>query len=295
MYKCEKLSKKNFNSFLELNNKAKDFNELNLDYNHIYESLSFKDLLMLKNNIKLLKVNEEYHGFVWYNTDDSRRNIIIIDSLYLEPTDINVDLFNCFINKLKKNLILEYETLTTERNSKELRAFGFKEYKGNIEMELCLKDFNKYNYLLNKNVTFQTFIQGKHELIRCEIQNQVFKNKDRIPLTVDDIYFDETQEYYLEDCSIFLKYNEEYIGYGQIILDNKPIIVNLGILENYRGLGLGKVLLLKLIEMAKKRGFNHISIKVLNSNIIAKNLYKSLGFREQREFTIWQLSVKKKR
>ena len=295
MYKCERLSKKNFDFFLKLNSKAKDFNELNLDYNNIYEDLSFKDLLMLKNNIKLLRVNEEYHGFVWYNTDDFRKNIVIINSLYVDPTDISVDLLNCFINKLKKNIILEYETLTTERNSKELRAFGFNEYKANIEMELCLKDFNKNNYILNKNVNFQTFIQGKHELIRCEIQNQVFKNKDRIPLTVDDIYFDEAQEYYLEDCSIFLKYNEEYIGYGQIIFDNKPIIVNLGILENYRGLGFGKVLLLNLVEMAKKKGFEHISIKVLNSNMVAKNLYKSIGFKEQREFTIWQLSVKKKR
>lgn len=295
MYKCEKLNKKNFHFFLKLNNKAKEFNELNLDYNYIYEDLSFKDLLMLKNNIKLLKFNEEYYGFIWYNMDDSRKNLIIIDSLYLEPTVFSVDLFQHFIGKLKKNIILEYETLTTERNSGELKVLGFNEYKGNIEMELCLKDFNNYKYLLSENINFQAFIQGKHELIRCEIQNEVFKNKDRIPLTIDDIYFDETQDYYLEDCSIFLKYNEEYIGYGQIIFDAKPIIVNLGILEKYRGLGFGKILLLRLLEMAKGKGFDYISIKVLNSNIMAKNLYKSIGFKEQREFTIWQLNVKKKR
>ncbi|WP_406541200.1 hypothetical protein [Clostridium ljungdahlii] len=55
-------------------------------------------------------------------------------------------------------------------------------------------------------------------------------------MTLEDIYFDEAQDYYFEKGAIFLKQNDEYIGYGQIVMENDiPVIVNFGILKEFRG------------------------------------------------------------
>ncbi len=106
-----------------------------------------------------------------------------------------------------------------------------------------------------------------------------FKSHDRIPLTKEDIYFDESQNYYVKDASFFIKKDDEYIGYGQVILENNiPFIVNFGILSNFRKEGYGKVLLNHILNKLKIKGFKKVMIRVSSENEIALNLYKSLGF-----------------
>ena len=47
-----------------------------------------------------------------------------------------------------------------------------------------------------------------------------------------------------------------------------------------RGMGLGKILLASLIHTAENQGFSKLVLSALNSNLAAKRLYLSMGFRE---------------
>jgi hypothetical protein len=78
---------------------------------------------------------------------------------------------------------------------------------------------------VNESVNIELFKKGFHEQIRCNIQNEVFKNDSRIPLSIEDIYYDESQKYYYDEGSIFIKKANDYIGYGQIIMDMRIQVI----------------------------------------------------------------------
>lgn len=80
-----------------------------------------------------------------------------------------------------------------------------------------------------------------------------------------------------------LTVNETLIGYGVIqFLYNSANLLTIGIKQDYQSRGYGRKLLLELIEAMKKREVNEIFLEVRVSNQRAINLYKSLGFKENR-------------
>jgi GNAT superfamily N-acetyltransferase len=58
-----------------------------------------------------------------------------------------------------------------------------------------------------------------------------------------------------------------------------------------RGTGLGKALLLTLIDIAKERGYGRVEWSVLDWNTPAIDFYRSLGARPMDEWTVWRLDV----
>jgi ribosomal protein S18 acetylase RimI-like enzyme len=66
-------------------------------------------------------------------------------------------------------------------------------------------------------------------------------------------------------------------GYG-FVSDDVPEIT-LGVLPAYRGQGLGRLLMQRLVEVAAERGVEAISLSVERENF-ASGLYAALGFRE---------------
>lgn len=57
--------------------------------------------------------------------------------------------------------------------------------------------------------------------------------------------------------------------------------LGMGIIKEYRGQGIGKMLLEKAITEARHRGFIKIELEVFASNIPAINLYKKFGFKSE--------------
>ena len=57
-------------------------------------------------------------------------------------------------------------------------------------------------------------------------------------------------------------------------------IVSVGVRSNYRGLGIGELLLIGAIEQARQRGMQAVTLEVRVSNHIAQNLYKKYGFEK---------------
>ena len=69
------------------------------------------------------------------------------------------------------------------------------------------------------------------------------------------------------------------IGYGGLltVLDEGQI-TNIAVHPDFRGMGVGKTILEKLIFESENRGIREISLEVRQSNLPAKALYQSHGF-----------------
>ena len=61
-------------------------------------------------------------------------------------------------------------------------------------------------------------------------------------------------------------------------------LLDIVVKEEYRGCGFGKVLCQALLEKAKKQGATIGYLQVVDSNVVAKKLYKSLGFEDMYSY-----------
>jgi ribosomal-protein-alanine N-acetyltransferase len=72
---------------------------------------------------------------------------------------------------------------------------------------------------------------------------------------------------------------DNIVGYaGLWILVGEAHVVNIAVKQNYRGRGIGELLLISLFEMAMDACCNLITLEVRSSNFIARKLYEKYGF-----------------
>lgn len=289
MFKCISLNNKNLHNFLRLNNLRAEFNILNEDFNEDYSKASLAKRFFLRSDVTLLKFQDKVIGFLWAKKSSKSHNTI--NSMYIDEiyNDKLAGKYKFIIDYVISHKALLYNCEKNDYNYIVLENIGFKRRNGTYEMHSKLTSYNDIDI---DDITFETFHRGKQEDIRCKIQNSVFKNDSRIPLTIDDIYFDEVQNYYFEEGAILVKRNDEYIGYGQIInTGSVPTIVNVGILEEYRGRGYGKKLILHLLKVLKSKGFEDVNLRVASDNYIALNLYNKLDFKLTKEINLWEYNI----
>ncbi len=74
---------------------------------------------------------------------------------------------------------------------------------------------------------------------------------------------------------------EDEAGAGEYYLDS------IAVMPEYRGLGIGKRLLIGGIEQARTLGIPAVTLAVDPANPKAKGLYASLGFQDERRFVIF--------
>lgn len=295
MFKCVPLNKLNINDFKELNKFKNNFNVLNENFFEVYNNSNFAQRIFLRRRVKLLKKDSKYIGYIWAEMNDE--NIYSINALNViqdEPDNVKEHVpYNLLISTLKKNSIISYFCENNDYNFRILKSLGFVQREGTLILYLDLSNLSNNMYLyLDNEVEFEILKLGIDEQKRCDIQNKVFKSDSRLPLSIQDIYFDEAQNYYFDKGAVFIKKDGEYIGYGQIIIEeNTPIIVNFGILREYRGKGYSKSLLSYLLRIIKYNGFHCVKIKVKSTNYIALNLYKKLHFKVIRESYNWELKT----
>ena len=65
---------------------------------------------------------------------------------------------------------------------------------------------------------------------------------------------------------------------GTWYMHDEAHIVSVGVRSDYRGMGIGELLLIGAIEQAQKRRMQVVTLEVRISNHIAQNLYKKYGF-----------------
>ena len=251
--------------------------------------ISFFEHFLLK---KFPKIKEQISfDFFKYKYVKVKINNKLLMVWQLDRFDFDISYINkiYFLDKLnqkeetifKKNNIntLKFIYEVKDNNMNNLTSYGFYKKDANIIMTLNLK--GKKFPLKHDNVSFRQFIKGKDDRLRCDIQNEVFYETDRIPLSPRDIAYEYNKNFFIEDMAKFITLNGEDIGYGQVlILDGNYTIANLGILKKYQGKGYGKELLSHILNLACENNLSEISIRVKESNEIAYNMYKKFGFKE---------------
>lgn len=283
MYNSVKLSGKNYDIFKNMLKRSSEFNELNKDFYLNYNNYNAFQKIQMKSSTLLLKDDTGYIGYMWYSQYE--RQDYVINDMWIDKSS-NIVSINNYISKLKKDYSLLYECKKNHHNYEILKDLGFIKFEANQNLQMNLD--SPFKLSISKDLNFEILKEGSQESLRCFIQNSIFENKDRIPLIVEDIIFDEDQDYYLKSCSVFLKYQNEYIGYGQLILDNDEItIVNFGLIPSFRGKGYSKILLKRLLNIALENGYERVCIKVLEDNLKALGLYKSIGFTFKEEISTW--------
>ncbi len=294
MFKIVRLNKKLLEEFRHLQNRNIEFNELNEDFFDVYENSNFTQQFFLRRCISLLMYNDIPIGYIWTSSDNNYLysiKCLYINTKYIIKNDIkdSIQALDFLLNSLKKNCIYTFTCKKNEFNYIILEGTGFKKEHGTIQLYFSLNRDVEF-LSIPKEVEIVNFRKGYDEEYRCNIQNEVFKSSSRIPLTVEDIFYDELQSYYYDPGAVLLKSGDEFIGYGQIIIDRgEPFIVNLGVLSEYRGKHYGKVLILYLVNLLKHEGFEHVRIKVDSSNVRAFNLYSKVGFITESETNLWKL------
>lgn len=141
------------------------------------------------------------------------------------------------------------------------------------------------------------------EIIKCDYENAKKSNELLTKLIKDEKKYDENIN---ENCVVSSLYEKFYddedvcllvavkegsvIGYvygfiensGDAVLNKICILDALYVEEEHRRYGVGKKLINELKNWAKEKAAKHMELKVLLQNEKAKNLYKSLDFKEKK-------------
>jgi len=197
---------------------------------------------------------------------------------------------------IKKVSFFNISTLNVHRFSESKIYYIIKKLKVKVtkkEILMNMKTDAFYNMVNENNVMFKHFKEGEDEELRCKIQNSVFYDENRIPLSISDVSDEEYEDYYINDFGVFIcRNNGQAVGYGQVILNkNAHTIVNLGILEAYRHQGYGELLIKYLIELCYKNSIKNVYIRVERDNINALYLYKKIGFKEYNPIFSWYKDI----
>ena len=89
--------------------------------------------------------------------------------------------------------------------------------------------------------------------------------------------------------SIVARTRWECIGQGLLALrGQRGWISGVGVVPAWRGKGVARALMHRLIEEAAEAGAHVVTLEVVTRNTAARRLYQSLGMTEGRELLIWQ-------
>lgn len=284
MIAVEKLSLFNIEHFRKLYNKSQNAYICNKGYFEIYDNQSFILKFVIRKQIRLFKRNNEYIGYIWFEYPgyDGESNIY---SLYIK--DGYEDIITPYILSSLNSDTFKFDVWDSDKMIKIMNNLQFSPISETKLMKMDSSNIDIYEEIDSSR--FRHFIKKKDEKLRCLIQNSVFDDKDRIPLTVKDIYAEEEEEYYLDNFGVFIyKDSDTIVGYGQVIFNNgQYTIANLGILEAYRGQGFGEELVRYLLWFCNKNSIKEVNIRVEKNNVKAISLYTKVGFKEYNSLTTW--------
>lgn len=284
MISLKRLTLFNIDTFRKLYTNNENSDICNQNFFEVYDNETFIGKLFMRKQVKLFNFKKKIIGYVWYECppEDELTNIY---SLYVEENYI--EYINSNVLRSLKSRHFRLDTIDSFRIKNIMNKLQFNPTSQTILMAIESKDYKIDDEFTN--YTVRHFNKKQDEKLRCEIQNSVFNDKDRLPLSIGDIFAEEDEEYYIGDFSVFIcNADGKEVGYGQIIYTNgQYTIVNLGILEEYRGQGYGEKLVKYLINLCNKENIPYVHIRVEKKNHKAISLYYKIGFREYNSFTTW--------
>ncbi|MBD7913229.1 MULTISPECIES: GNAT family N-acetyltransferase [Clostridium] len=282
MITVERLNNNNFSEFNNLIRESKRKTQYSMDFYKFYDNKTFIYKYIIRKMVHLIKVDRNFVGYIWVESpsyQSTRLSDIFIKDEYM-------NYFSSSLPLMLKSTVVTYECFEDSYTLSLLHKLNMSRIRLTYLMKLS--SFTKENSSFHEDIAFHIYDHKKDAKTRCYLQNSIFMDNNRVPLTVEDIRYDEKQDYYLKDLSLFIYKGVNPIGYGQIIYSRGIyLIVNFGILEGYRGRGYGADLINKLISLAKSKGIMDIYIRVDFNNNPAIALYRNVGFKDVGNFSTW--------
>lgn len=282
MISFEKLTSNRIKQIQGLMKDEENKRDYRLNFIEFYNKKNKLIQYFYRKNMYLIKYDTNYIGYIWLDTqgfDYTKILDFFIQREYL--TFLNGETL-----KSLGSAIICFETLEDENNIAILEKLEMKRTNTSKLFKLKVSDV-----IIKERKTVALFKQyelGEDAQLRCDLQNEIFNSKSRIPLCKEDIILEERQDYFIKELSLFIKVSDKEVGYGQIVYNRGVYtIVNFGLIEEYRNRGFGADLLLLLIQLANLRGIEEIFIRVDPKNTQAMELYKSVGFLEIGEYASW--------
>src|SRR3989344_260088 len=78
---------------------------------------------------------------------------------------------------------------------------------------------------------------------------------------------------------------KKVVGVGMVVLDFIPLLFRLAVHPDYRGRGIGKLLLERREQIVKKNGYNHVSLLIADSNTELQKRYETYGYKKGGSYT----------
>ncbi|MCZ7610451.1 MAG: GNAT family N-acetyltransferase [Ignavibacterium sp.] len=133
-----------------------------------------------------------------------------------------------------------------------------------------IKQLAEYEKLLDKVITTEE-----------RIKQSIFGNNQFIEVLIAEF------EGKAVGYALFFKNYSTFLGKAGIYLED------LFVLPDYRGKGIGKSLLKKIISIAKQRDYGRVEWSVLDWNVSAIEIYKKIGAEPLDEWKIFRLTSDK--
>lgn len=187
----------------------------------------------------------------------------------------------------------EHHTCDQPLNERIMLQLGFERKKNHRVMSLLLDlhQSREASPSILDHIEIHPVVTTGDMHDRVEVQNNVFQNKNRIPLTWLDVQTEMRNQSYQPDLSLLLYYDGIACGYGQIVSNSSSYyLVNFGITGPFQGQGLSHILLDRMLDLAKARDISFVKLEVFENNVKATRLYEGHGFKTMYNKSQWVYS-----
>lgn len=240
---------------------------------------------ILKGNIYLVENNNRDYGILILEKG--------LKEAYFLPRDNTVSIFKLF-HLLQRTFKIEgvsIKIIYKKVNLIELKKyfhFSLSENMMYMYKDLSLRNSTSTTIPAtdpddNKDgLSFHALKHYKEEGVRIELQNSIFNNiPGRNHLTLEEVFEEYNSPKFMKNFCFLLEYYRTPVGYGQILkFEDQYMLVNFGILENFRKKGMATYFLNEIFRECRKKGLKELYLSVDKANDPAIQLYHKAGFRE---------------
>lgn len=243
-------------------------------------------------NFDLIAFNQKQHKNFLVALYSGNEDLYVCeyqDSISVKTFALNSKLL---MEYAKENNLTIYASLLEKDKLNNLEA-NFIEVKSETLALLSQQMIDNQNFVSIDHLTpiYVKLSQAEKQL-KEKVLNQIIiekaTNVDEV-LDIENNCFEEkwSKETLLNEISLpnkhylIAKYNNEIVGYiGVEECYDELSLLKVGVKENFRNYGVGTKLLSYTIDLQKQKGLKKYFLEVNVNNIIAKNLYKKLGFKQ---------------
>tara|TARA_B100001146_G_scaffold90462_1_gene80138 strand:+ start:251 stop:1156 length:906 start_codon:yes stop_codon:yes gene_type:complete len=237
----------------------------------------------------IASINNNVFGFLQIVEEPSVKRIVGLQTIRKESNF--AEIFQNFLTisvrhaTLTEAKVIHFQISQNDHESKQvLESSGWHKIK--TYWNLRFEETHLEDLVLPDGYSLRHFVKGKDENTLTDLQNQSFGNHWGFsPNNIEQIRYRTQMERTNDKGIIFIEKNGEIAGYNWTMEAHHDAssvgwVAMTGVHPNYRGLRLGRAVVLAGMHYLKSKNISGIELEVDSENIPATRLYNSIGFRK---------------